>query len=52
MSENLPKETRNYWRDDRLNYDNVVLSNLTLQTSYMEDVARSNAETLEVHPVP
>jgi hypothetical protein len=41
------KETANYWRDDRLNYENVVLSNLTMQTSYMEDVARSNAEILE-----
>lgn len=40
-------ETKNFWRDDRLNYDNVVLSNLTMQTSYMEAVARSNVETLE-----
>ncbi len=41
------RETANYWRDDRLNYENVVLSNLTMQTSYMEDVARSNVEILE-----
>jgi hypothetical protein len=41
------RELTNYWRDDRLDYENVVLSNLNMQTSYMENVARSNVEILE-----
>lgn len=36
-----------YWKETRLNYDNVVLSNLTMQSNYMADIANGNCNIVE-----
>ena len=43
----MPQKLQDYWKDTRLNYDNVVLSNLTMQSNYMADVARGNCDKIE-----
>jgi hypothetical protein len=43
----MPQKLQDYWKDTRLNYDNTVLSNLTMQSNYMADVARGNCDKIE-----
>jgi hypothetical protein len=43
----MTEKISDYWKDTRLNYDNVVLSNLVMQSNYMADVSQHNADVLE-----
>ena len=43
----MTHKIQDYWKDTRLNYDNVVLSNLVMQSNYMADVSQHNADVLE-----
>jgi hypothetical protein len=46
-SRTMTHKIQDYWKDTRLNYDNVVLSNLVMQSNYMADVSQHNADVLE-----